>query len=290
MLTRAICFVFVLALLAGGALSQPDSTSQGQDTQQPQQQQTAPEPGPAEDAQQVGRTRNENQGQADEQKRESWLRSFVDFFEEHHNFWIAFSTVIIAAFTVALVFSTIGLWVATNRAAATAEKALLSLEGPMLFLVDVKDRIFPQAAADRLYPGSAPPPEVDFFLFNTGRSTAIVQRIKSELMLLESDPPDPDFTDKVQRRSGVTVIAANVKTLPLTCKFHRSLTADELERLRAGSLSLYLMGAVTYGDTLGYRNNYVFFSKFIPAISSECKFVAFGHKNHHHKEKLPDPS
>jgi hypothetical protein len=228
-----------------------------------------------------------------------WIGAFI---KKHPHEITAAATLAIAAFTFTLWWTTWNLWKssdeqikvartaaeAAKKSADTAEFALVALEGPFLFVVDVRDRIFPAPMADRMYPGSAAPPEVDIYLFNTGRSTAVIQEIRYEITLHERDPVAPVFTDKVITRGGVTVTAVNVKTLPLTVKFWRSLTAPELAAIRAKTLHVYVQGEITYSDTLGYENVYYFFTKFHPDIAGDCKFSAVGPHNYHTKKKRPE--
>src|ERR1700694_5181022 len=75
---------------------------------------------------------------------------------------------------------------AAQKSAETAENALTMLEGPTMFVVEVQDRILPEAAS----PGNAPAPEADIFFSNTGRSTAIIQSARHELMLYATEPAD----------------------------------------------------------------------------------------------------
>lgn len=173
---------------------------------------------------------------------------------------------------------------AAQKSAATAEDALTMLERPTIFVVDVQDRILPEAAS----PGNVPAPEVDIFFFNTGRSTAIIQSARHELMLYVTEPADPAFSQFASVRNGTIVIPPNAKTLNFPCKYHRGLMKEEIEKIRNKILSVYLLGELVYDDNLGFRTTYTFFAKFHPDMTGDFKFIPLKPSyNRHQKEKIP---
>jgi hypothetical protein len=172
---------------------------------------------------------------------------------------------------------------AAQKSAATAENALTGLEGPSMFVVDVRDRILPEAVS----PGAAPAPEADIFFCNTGRSTAIIQSARHELMLYVTEPADPAFSQFASVRNGTIVIPANAKTSAFPCKYHRDLMKEEIEKIRNKILSVYLLGELIYDDNLGFRTTYIFFSKFHPDMTGDLKFIPLKPShNRHQKEKI----
>ena len=194
-------------------------------------------------------------------------------------FWyeIKITDVAIAIFTGLLVLSTVGLFWATNKTANAAKDsadisriALETIEAPHIEVVDHEIRIFPQAAHDRMYPGSAPPPEIDLFFFNTGRSTAVIQSIRREMFVVSGMDRlrQPVFTEMSGHSNGRTVTAANTKTLAFTCRFDRSLTAEELEGIRTGDLTVFVLGEMIYDDRLDWQHTYNFLLAYVHASKS----------------------
>lgn len=172
---------------------------------------------------------------------------------------------------------------AAQKSAATAENALTMLERPTMFVVDVQDRILFEAAS----PGNAPAPEADIFFFNTGRSNAIVQSARHELMLYVTEPADPAFSQFASVRNGTIVVPPNAKTSSFPCKYHRGLMKEEIEKIRSKVLSVYLLGELIYDDNLGFRTTYTFFSKFHPDTTGDLKFIPLKPShNRHQKEKI----
>ena len=172
---------------------------------------------------------------------------------------------------------------AAQKSAATAENALTVLEGPSLFVVDVQDRILPDAVSSE----NPPAPEADIFCFNTGRSTAIIQSARHELMLYVTEPADPAFSQFASVSNGTMLIPPNAKSSRFPCKYHRGLTKEEVEKIRNKILSVYLLGELVYDDNLGFRTTYTFFSKFHPDMPGDLKFVPLKPShNRHQKEKI----
>jgi hypothetical protein len=172
---------------------------------------------------------------------------------------------------------------AAQKSAATAENALTMLERPTMFVVDVQDRILPEAVSS----GNALAPEADIFFFNTGRSNAIVQSARHELMLYVTEPADPAFSQFASVRNGTIVIPPNARTPSFLCKYHRGLVKEEIEKIRNKILSVYLLGELVYDDNLGFRTTYTFFAKFHPGLAGDSKFIPLKPShNRHQKEKI----
>jgi hypothetical protein len=203
-------------------------------------------------------------------------------------FVIAVFTAILGGFTVKLAGSTRIAADAARDSVRVAEKSLEAIEAPRLDVVDTKCRIFAQDIANRMYPGSAPPPEVDTFFFNTGRSTAIIQQIYQELFFVPAMVDSPRFSVMCEGKFGITVTTPNTKTLAFPCKFHRSLTAEEIEGVRSGSTFVYLLGEIIYDDLLDWRHQYNFFLRYYPAKSGSEEFFSaesVEHNTHTKKKK-----
>jgi hypothetical protein len=223
--------------------------------------------------------------------------------DELTNDLVAYTLALLAA-TGILVFATLGLLIASfkqsrnmkkslavaatsadaaQKSAETAENALIMLEGPNMFMVDAQDRILPEAVSQE----NAPAPEADIFFFNTGRSTAIIQSARHELMLYVTEPANPDFSQFASVRSGPIVTPPNTKTSNFPCKYHRALMKEEAEKIRNKILSVYLLGELVYDDNLGFRTTYTFFSKFHPDRTGDLKFIPLKPShNRQHKEKI----
>jgi len=179
---------------------------------------------------------------------------------------------------------------AAKKSADVAERALVTLEGPVLYIVDVKEQLFPRGA-HAVYPGGedAPFPQLDLFFFNVGRSSAFIKETRYQIMIAEQDPDDPQFTAiDCNDRPGHTVVGVNVKTLAFPCVYPHRLNNEIIDAIKSNTMHVYAFGSIRYDGILGPRNIYKFLLRSFIAPNGKCEFATCGKAdwNAHHTEKV----
>jgi hypothetical protein len=145
---------------------------------------------------------------------------------------------IIAIFTVILAGSTIGLWISTRKlwlSAKASEVALKTLERPYV-VIDPRTN-----HADVLA-------HLEVHLVNHGRSLAFVGIAQGDFYI-QDEPPRQFLPLKKHERGVHWVLPGHGKGKIVQWPSRK--TADEIERVRAGTDKLYFLAVISYRDAAG---------------------------------------
>lgn len=132
-----------------------------------------------------------------------------------------------------------------------------------IFVNDVKPQIFPEESAHKMYPGGkdAPWPRIHFSLTNFGRTSAVVTRIRTKMILCESLPVEPEYSSAVSQE-GETVVSSGTTSKPFRETLERHLTADEITNIKGEKSHIFFFGHVKYKDIYGTKHVYAFCLQF----------------------------
>lgn len=190
---------------------------------------------------------NEEKAQTDDKPSISRTGWFISIFETHDKFWVAFGTIVIAAFTAILGFSTIFLWRATRQLVVGAEDTARRQLRPYVFLDPQKEMTFVR------HPSISETVEIEIHVRNLGLTPAH-DVIGIGWVALEKWPLPDSFTfvgpfieDQPVTRS---VIPPNGMAHYHTGSA-RSMTPAELAAIESGELRLYVYGHIHYADSFG---------------------------------------
>ena len=234
-------------------LSQHNTQAQQPDSSQPQQQPTytnpsqppvTTSPNPDQNPTSSGA---KNQQRPYDKKRRSWLGAFVNFFEGHHEFWVALGTIIIAVFTVILGIATAFLWRATrdlvNEAKLTAERQLRAYVG-------IRTNRTPEIA---------PNFHIISVIENSGQTPAYEVHSWTERKALARPMPKGyrfEAAPALILGPRSLINPGNEQVLGSSPKNH--LSEADLAAIRAETMDLYYWGEVRYRDAFG-QNCYLRF-------------------------------
>jgi hypothetical protein len=127
---------------------------------------------------------------------------------------LSFYTGLLALFTAIVGGSTIGLWIATNRNAKIAERALTEHERPWLFLESASVRMSDPRTAAVIQNNWF----IKLHFKNVGRSPAIVTDCLFKIAEMDTLPTDPDYTGAnqlgIQRTVSVGEIVETTEVGP----------------------------------------------------------------------------
>jgi hypothetical protein len=203
--------------------------------------------------------------------------------------WNSISTIVIAIFTFVLAVSTIALWWDTRKssraawkAANVAERALVDLERPYIFL-DLHERVFENVVVtlggQRSINFSSSRTPIKYGLINRGRTPAFLtdfcQRLVSGEVPPPIDPNDPDV------EGVVSLKGQDVGSDPYPCKIDFLIAEMKLD-------SLYLIGFIRYRDIFQRKHITGFCAKYAVA---ENRFALIGGDEYNYtKDEVNSPS
>jgi len=204
----------------------------------------------------------------------TWL---ADVFERH-------GEAVIAAFTIVLALSTIGLWRATSKLYKAGEQQI-AVVGDIAEAA--KDAAEHTRTVERAYvklshmqPGLKSEPTGLFFVRmrakNTGRTPASVTDMRVKPVLTpkaKSLPAKPNYKRKGGDTTHKAFLVANGSAY---FGDNFSITPSELEQVKDGTLKLYLIGYVDYIDAFGerHRGGYARIYDPQPGVPNNLGFVA----------------
>lgn len=185
---------------------------------------------------------------------------FVEFFEGHEHFWVAFGTVVIAGFTVALALSTVFLFVATLIAARAARAAVEHV--PIVEQAYVYPRIVDQNIAASIIDASEPAedgfgniaqsPRIEFQVVNYGKTVAFIEDIHGGLRCPNDDP-----SQVIVRNTDDWHIGGDVALEPsgesetFTYTLSPRLSESEAAKIIDGRIRLYFEGYIAFKTVWG---------------------------------------
>lgn len=226
-----------------------------------QLQQTNGDAAPKKNAAKFVARQNETGGSAEDKKhtngdeRHAWIGAFVRSVEGLHEFWVAFGTIIIAAFTAILGVGTFLLWSATRNlvkgAKHTAERQLRAYINIDIEKIDLSTTALTEVVLRVTNVGQTPAYELVANSWVDLRPWPYSPNGRFE------GPPDPNLPAKSIINPSQ---ARRFKTGSA-----RPLTEQELADVALGTRKrLYVYGLVTYKDTFGHPR----FAEFCLAVKT----------------------
>ena len=203
-----------------------------------------------------GSAGNKDEAQSNDKPSDTWVVWFVGLFETHDKFWVAFGTVVIAAFTAILGFSTVFLWRATTRLVDGAEDASRRQLRPYVI---VKGKGIQQQ--DETHGRFVHRLQV----VNTGQTPAYNLRTSSRCHVVDHPIPISfDYAFPLGENQSVMMLGPGQKTGHHSYA-DKHLTPIELIKIKSqGPWRLYNHGTIIYEDTFGteYWTNFCYFFEF----------------------------
>lgn len=190
---------------------------------------------------------DKDESQPGDKPAKAWLVWFVDLFEAHDKFWVAFGTVIIAAFTTILGFSTVFLWRATRRLVLGAEDTARRQLRPYVFLDPQKEMTFVR------HPSTDHTVEIEIHVKNLGLTPAH-DVVGISWVALERWPLPEGFSFEGPMIEDHPVTRSVIPPNG-TAHYHtgsaRPMTPAEMAAIDSGELRLYVYGHIHYTDSFG---------------------------------------
>jgi len=146
---------------------------------------------------------------------------------------------------------------AANATEASVE-ATISADQPYIMpTLPVVDHLFGQTLADKLYTTTAVNlPEIGFKFGNFGQSVAIIKGFRVEI-IVGPLPERPIFTYSALY-SGDIIVRTRGQTETQYFPFSRNFTAEEVDGIASGGMTIHAFGHVRYVDIYGHLHTKAF--------------------------------
>ena len=209
------------------------------------------------------------------------------FAEDRRSFWGKIWTDPVAAFTVVLAISTIGLWSVTKSMADTSKKALLDLERPIVFGGVSKPGLnIVSTGLERSH--------LELSIYNHGRTMARLRRIEWKVCLAEKEtippPIDPSAIGGRELPPGTVCVSGDPYSESENLSFKWDM--DTVEKIASGELSVWVIGFVRYDDVFQHHLISGFTQVFDPIGSRFVRrgSVVYNYERPERSKDIPSPS
>jgi hypothetical protein len=152
----------------------------------------------------------------------------------------AVSTVFISLFTIVLALVTNRQARLTAQSVSIAERALVDLERPWIFIAGVTPRI-------TVGPDKSVIPFIEYQIQNQGRAPAIIKSRRTGMILVENIPNAPPFERTDQVEEWLVLKASG--DYPLTQRCNDKVNIDTYGEIQSGAITCVFFGVIEYEGT-----------------------------------------
>jgi hypothetical protein len=140
---------------------------------------------------------------------------------------------------------------ATQKTAdATKETIDSYIAGERAYIFPGLPKLRDPGIAENFYGGTmgGSPPLVDYSISNIGKTAAILEEIRTEIIIAQKLPDKPSYKESITFITEQPIVNGDPFTSPRPCEYSERLTPEEVEAIRDGSLNIFFFGYARYRD------------------------------------------
>jgi hypothetical protein len=173
-----------------------------------------------------------------EKNKQNWFDRFVCWSARNDKAVVAFSTLSIGIFTLALVGATAALWWSGERQSTNELRAYVSFNTLDVF------NFIPLRAQHLFQFAQIHPVQIMFMMFNHGKTPAFNVRVHADGGVFQAGLTEPPRRLPWQPRGGASIFPG--ASINQVFFFHRPLTTDQIRDVESGTQRIYIWGTVIY--------------------------------------------